>query len=68
MNMYLYGWYIFFRALKICRAKKHGAGKQPWGYAIKTASCARFIVDGQHRIPPRNPRWMKSMISTKSNG
>lgn len=46
---YVYGWWIFARALWIVRRKRHGAGAQPWRYAFATASCERWLVDGQHR-------------------
>lgn len=45
----LYGWHIFFWALRKQRRKKHGKGKRDWLTAIYVASCAQWIVDHQHR-------------------
>lgn len=51
---YLHGWYIFFRALRMQRVKKHGGGRQDWRSAIFIARCARWIAAQQHK-PHLNP-------------
>lgn len=61
IGRYVYGWQCFFRTLRMARAKKHGAGKQTWENAIKSAACYRYIVDGQFKTPPRVPRWMRGL-------
>lgn len=55
MFRYVYGWFIFWRAFRMQRRKKHGAGKQNVRSAVYIAMCARWIVDGQHR-GGRDPR------------
>lgn len=57
MRRYLHGWRVWWWTLRKVRTKKHGAGRQPWRYAFKSAACARHIVDGQFRNAP--PRWLK---------
>jgi len=59
MPRYLYGWLCWFEALRKARAKRHGAGKQRWSHALKTAACYRYLVDGQHCRPRRVPRWAR---------
>ena len=59
---YWYGWWMFTRAVWIVRTKKHGAGKLAWNLAFRMGSCHRFIVDGQHRTPPRGIYWMQKWI------
>ncbi len=49
MRRYFYGWWMFFRAIRLARRKKHGAGKIPWRNAIKMGACHRYLVDGQFR-------------------
>ena len=46
---YFYGWYMWARAIYIIRGKKHGKGKQPWRYALKTAAATRYLIDIQNR-------------------
>ncbi len=62
MIRYLYAWRMWLRAVYIARAKKHGAGKQCWSHALKSAACVHYLIDGQHRNPPRFPRWMRKAI------
>ena len=47
MKRWLYGWYMFGRAVYLSRAKRHGAGPMKWKYAIRMGRAYRFIVDGQ---------------------
>lgn len=61
MQRYLYGWLMFVRAVWMARRKKRGAGKMPWGNAIKMGAAYRYIVDGQHCCPPRTPFYLKPM-------
>jgi len=58
-SRYIYGWQCWWEGLRKARAKRHGAGKQKWRYALKTAACYRYLVDGQHRTPPRFPRYLR---------
>lgn len=46
---WFYGWYMWARAIWLTRKKKHGAGRQPWRYAFKTAAAVRYLVDIQNR-------------------
>ena len=46
IRRWLYGWLMWARAVWIVRHKKHGAGKQPWSYALRTAAATRYLVDG----------------------
>ena len=62
MRRYLHGWQCWWEGLRKARRKKHGAGKQPWLIALKTAACYRFIVDGQHCNPPRLPRYLRRAV------
>lgn len=59
MNRYLYGWFMFVRAFRMARAKKHGAGQQSLVNAFKMGAAYRFIVDGQHKRPVRPPFYLK---------
>lgn len=61
MRRYLYGWKCWLEGLRKARAKRHGAGKQPWPLALKTAACYRYLVDGQHLRPPRPPRYLRHL-------
>lgn len=58
MRRYLHGWRCWLEGLRKARAKRHGAGKQRWPHAFKTAACYRFLSDGQHCRPPRFPRYL----------
>lgn len=49
---------MFVRAVRMARAKKRGAGKMPWGNALKMGACYRWIVDGQMR-GGKPPRYMR---------
>lgn len=57
---YFYGWWMWLRAVWIVRRKKHGAGKQRWSHAFKTAACVRYLVDGQHR-GSRGPWYLRGL-------
>lgn len=46
---WVYGWFIFCRAIVIQCGKRHGSGSQPWSYILKTAWQSRWIVYGQHQ-------------------
>lgn len=48
VRLWFFGWYMFARAVGMARRKKHGAGKMPWGNAIKMGLHYRFIVYGQN--------------------
>lgn len=61
MSRYWYGWWMWLRAVYLVRTKRHGAGAQPWSLALKTAGCVRYLIDGQHRRPPRLSRWMRQV-------
>lgn len=54
-RLWLYSWYMFARAIRMARGKKHGAGRMKWRYAIKMGQAYRYIVYGQKygngRIP-----------------
>jgi len=60
MTRYLYGWRIWWWALRKARTKRRGAGPQRLEHALKTAACARYIVDGQHRR--RAPAFMREAL------
>ena len=62
---YIYGWRCWFRALRMARAKRHGAGRMKWRYAFKMAAAYRFIVDGQNCRPPRYPRYLRRATLTQ---
>jgi hypothetical protein len=49
IRRWLYGWWMWCRAIWITRRKKRGAGPQPWRYSLLTAAAIRFLIDGQHR-------------------
>lgn len=49
MSRWLYGWYMWARAIHLVRRKKHGAGPMKWRYALKMAAAHRYVVDGQFR-------------------
>lgn len=54
---WLDSWRGFVRAVWLARRKKHGAGPQPWRYAIATGNAMRFIIYGQnYNRNPRNDR------------
>lgn len=55
---YLYGWFMWTRAIWLVRAKRHGAGPMKWEYAFKLAGQYRWLVDGQMR-GGKFPRWMR---------
>jgi len=65
MKRYLYGWAMFIRAVYLARTKKRGAGRMSWSHAVKMGGCYRFIVDGQNCRPPRWPRYVRCLTSTK---
>lgn len=65
LRRYLYGWSCWFEGLRKARAKRHGAGKQSWPNALKTAACYRYLADGQHRSPPRVPRYLRQHQRTE---
>lgn len=54
IRRYLHGWWMWLRALYMCRTKRHGAGASSWTDAVRMAACYRWIVDGQMRggVPP----------------
>lgn len=60
MRRYLHGWACWYEGLSKARRKKHGAGPQPWGLALRTAACYRFIADGQHCRPQRVPFYLRN--------
>jgi predicted ATPase len=62
MRRYINGWKGAFRAFKMARAKKHGAGKSTILNAMKIAAGYRFIIDGQHRKPMRVPFYLKGVF------
>jgi hypothetical protein len=59
LRRYLYGWWMFARAVWLSRTKKRGAGRMPWSNAMKMGAAYRYIVDGQNRRPPRIPRYLR---------
>lgn len=61
IRQYIYGWAMYVRAVYKMRTKKHGAGRQPWLYALRMGSCYRWLVDGQLR-GGKGPRWLRPEI------
>lgn len=65
MRRYIYGWVVWWEFFRKARRKKHGAGRQRFFHATKTAACARYLVDGQYRRPPRFPRFLRGQFDAR---
>jgi len=65
IRRYLHGWYMWARALRMARRKRHGAGAMKWKYALRMAASYRWLVDGQMR-GGRPPRWCKMCHGTET--
>lgn len=47
LRLWFFGWYMFARAVRMARRKKHGAGRMKWHYALKMGRSYRWLVYGQ---------------------
>lgn len=66
IRRYLYGWFVWARAIRMARTKRHGAGPMKWRYAFRMAASYRWIVDGQMR-GGKPPHWQrKTRVPTKN--
>lgn len=61
LGRWCYGWYMWARAIRMVRTKRHGSGAQPWRYTLKMAGHARYLVDGQYRRRTLR-RWIRRRI------
>lgn len=59
MRRYVYGWLCWCEGFRKARRKRHGAGPSSLRQALRIAACYRFVADGQHRTPPRLPRYLR---------
>ena len=58
MRRYLHSWALWVWCIRKVRGKKHGMGAMPWRLAFKAGASVRHLIDGQHRSPPRLPRYL----------
>lgn len=61
MKRYFYGWWMAAWAFRKARRKKHGAGKMPFGNALRMGAAMRFLIDGQHYQPMRPPFYLRTL-------